>query len=56
MTDEEQAVVNDFHRDESEKEVNPIKSAARYAKVIENAAFYIAEPVRSVPMLENSEA
>lgn len=51
MTAEEQAVVNDFHRDEKEKEIDPKKSAARYAKVLENAKFYIADPVRNVPML-----
>jgi hypothetical protein len=51
MTDEEQTVVNDFHRDEKEKEVNPAKSAARYAEVMANAAFYIADPVRNVPLL-----
>jgi hypothetical protein len=51
MTADEQAVVNDFHRDEKEKEVNPKKSAERYAAVLAASQFYIAEPVRSVGLL-----
>lgn len=56
MTSEEQAVVNDFHRSENEKEINPIKSAERYAAVMANPAFYIADPVRNVALLEGAGA
>jgi len=55
MTDEERAVVNDFHRDEKEKEINPKKSAERYAAVLLNPQFYIADPVSNIPLITTSE-
>jgi hypothetical protein len=52
MTDDEQAVVNEFHFDpETDKSLNPIKSAERYAKILERSAFYLTEPTQSLTLI-----
>lgn len=51
---EEQAVVNDFHRDEKETEIDPKKSMERYAAVMANPQFYIAGPVQKMLILNGS--
>jgi hypothetical protein len=54
MTDEERAVVNDFHRDEKEKEVDPKKIAERYARIMARREFYLADPASKTHMLTAS--
>jgi hypothetical protein len=52
MTDEEQAVVNEFHFDpDNEKILDPAKSAERYAEILERSDFYLADPTKSVELL-----
>jgi hypothetical protein len=52
MTDDEQAVVNEFHFDpETDKLLNPKKSAERYAKILERSGFYLTEPTQSLTLI-----
>lgn len=51
LTDEEKTIVNDFHRNEKETEVNPKKSAERYERVVSMSGFYLADPVMTSPLM-----
>jgi hypothetical protein len=56
MTEKEKAVVNDFHRDESEAEIDTAKSAKRYESVCKRSEFYLADPAGQTALLEASAA